>query len=50
MPQLPFGTLGNEVSADDELIRQDVSLIFEVAKHKLAAFFSQGEGQGTTCQ
>src|SRR5207237_1341964 len=26
----PFGTLGNEVSADDELVRQDVSLIFEV--------------------
>jgi hypothetical protein len=27
------------VSANDELIRQGVSLIFEVVKHKLAAFF-----------
>ena len=35
----PFGTLGNEVTENDELIRQDVSLIFEVVKNKLAAFF-----------
>lgn len=35
----PFGTLGNEVTENDELIRQDVSLIFEVVKGKLAAFF-----------
>src|SRR5947208_2761433 len=34
----PFGTLGNEVSADDELVRQDVSLIFEVVRNKLADF------------
>jgi len=46
MPQLPFGTLGNEVSADDELIRQDVSLIFEVVKHKLAAFFLKEKAKG----
>lgn len=42
----PFGTLGNEVSADDELIRQDVSLIFEVVKHKLAAFFLKEKAKG----
>jgi len=42
----PFGTLGNEVSADDELIRQDVSLIFEVVKHKLAAFFVKEKAKG----
>lgn len=42
----PFGTLGNEVSADDELIRQDVSLIFEVVKHKLAAFFLREKAKG----
>ena len=35
----PFGTIGNEVSEADELIRQDLSLIFEVMKNKLAAFF-----------
>src|SRR5215470_17468971 len=35
----PFGTLGNEATVNDELIRQDVSLIFEVIKNKLAAFF-----------
>ena len=28
----PFGTLGNEATVNDELIRQDVSLIFEVIK------------------
>ncbi len=35
----PFGTVGNEVTENDELIRQDLSLIFEVVKNKLAAFF-----------
>ena len=35
----PFGTIGNEVTENDELIRQDLSLIFEVIKGKLAAFF-----------
>lgn len=35
----PFGTIGNEVKEGDELIRQDLSLIFEVVKSKLAAFF-----------
>src|SRR5262245_63887774 len=34
----PFGTIGNEVTENDELIRQDLSLIFEVAKAKIAAF------------
>ncbi|HET8924740.1 MAG TPA: TetR/AcrR family transcriptional regulator [Candidatus Acidoferrum sp.] len=35
----PFGTLGNEVTQNDELVRQDLNLIFEVVKNKLAAFF-----------
>jgi AcrR family transcriptional regulator len=35
----PFGTIGNELRDADELIRQDLSLIFEVMKSKLAAFF-----------
>jgi TetR/AcrR family transcriptional regulator, transcriptional repressor for nem operon len=35
----PFGTIGNEITEGDELIRQDLGLIFEVIKNKLAAFF-----------
>ena len=42
----PFGTLGNEVSENDELIRQDVSLIFEVVKNKLAVFFLKEKAKG----
>jgi len=42
----PFGTLGNEVSENDELIRQDVGLIFEVVKNKLAAFFLREKAKG----
>ena len=42
----PFGTLGNEVTENDELIRQDLSLIFEVIKSKLAAFFLKEKAKG----
>ena len=42
----PFGTIGNEVTENDELIRQDLSLIFEVAKGKLAAFFIREKASG----
>jgi TetR/AcrR family transcriptional regulator, transcriptional repressor for nem operon len=42
----PFGTIGNEVTENDELIRQDLSLIFEVVKNKLAAFFVQEKSRG----
>jgi len=42
----PFGTLGNEVTANDELVRQDLSLIFEVMKNKLAAFFVREKAKG----
>ncbi|HLQ25971.1 MAG TPA: TetR/AcrR family transcriptional regulator [Acidiferrobacterales bacterium] len=35
----PFGTIGNGVTEKDELIRQDLNLIFEVMKNNLAAFF-----------
>jgi hypothetical protein len=35
----PFGTIGNEVKDGDELIRQDLSLIFKVMKSRLTAFF-----------
>jgi TetR/AcrR family transcriptional regulator, transcriptional repressor for nem operon len=42
----PFGTIGNEVTENDELIRQDLSLIFEVVKNKLAGFFIREKAQG----
>jgi hypothetical protein len=42
----PYGTLGSEVSVDEELIRQDVSLIFELIKRKLAAFFIKEKAKG----
>ncbi len=42
----PFGTLGNEATQNEELIRQDVSLIFEVVKGKLAAFFLSEKAKG----
>jgi TetR/AcrR family transcriptional repressor of nem operon len=42
----PFGTLGNEVTHNDELVRQDLSLIFEVIKNKMAAFFIREKAKG----
>jgi len=42
----PFGTIGNEVTENDELIRQDLCLIFEVVKSKLSAFFIKQKVQG----
>src|SRR6266481_481274 len=36
----------NEATQNDELIRQDVSLIFEVVKNKLAAFFLREKAKG----
>jgi len=42
----PFGTIGNEVTESDELIRQDLSLIFEVMKNKLAKFFVMEKAKG----
>ena len=42
----PFGTIGNEVTENDELIRQDLSLIFEVVKAKIASFFVKEKAAG----
>src|SRR5215469_7239052 len=42
----PLGTIGNEVTANDELIRQDLNLIFEVIRGKLAGFFIQEKARG----
>src|SRR5215831_17323390 len=46
----PFGTVANEVTENDELIRQDLSLIFEVVRNKLAAFFIREKAQGRLAQ
>jgi TetR/AcrR family transcriptional repressor of nem operon len=42
----PFGTIGNEVTENDELIRQDLSLIFELVKNKLTTFFVKEKARG----
>ena len=42
----PFGTVGNEVTDNDALIRQDLSLIFEIVKNKLARFFVKEKAKG----
>src|SRR6516162_4181041 len=46
----PFGTIGNELTENDELIRQDLNLIFEVVKNKLAAFFIKEKARGRLSQ
>src|SRR5215831_11467628 len=42
----PIGTVGNEVTERDELIRQDVNLIFQVIRNKLATFFIREKAKG----
>lgn len=42
----PFGTVVNELTEDDELIRQDMGLIFQIIKTKLAAFFLTEQAKG----
>lgn len=42
----PIGTVGNELNEDDELLRNDVSMIFEILKNKLATFFIKERAQG----
>jgi len=42
----PLGTIGNEITTDDELVRQDLTLIFEVMRNKLAAFFIREKAAG----
>ena len=42
----PFGTIGNEVTESDELVRQDLALLFEVVRNKLAAFFLREKASG----
>jgi len=42
----PFGTLANEVTPNDELIRQDLQRIFGLVKAKLATFFLREKAEG----
>jgi len=42
----PFGTIGNEITANDELVRRDLELLFEVVRNKLAAFFLREKTRG----
>jgi AcrR family transcriptional regulator len=42
----PFGTIGNGLTDDDEAVRQDLALVFEVVKNKLAAFFIREKARG----
>ncbi|HEV3460053.1 MAG TPA: TetR/AcrR family transcriptional regulator [Thermoanaerobaculia bacterium] len=42
----PFGTIGNEVTENDELIRQDLNRIFEHMHHRLEVFFIKEQAQG----
>ena len=46
----PFGTIGNEVTENDELVRQDLALIFEVTKNKIASFFYKEKARGRLVQ
>jgi AcrR family transcriptional regulator len=42
----PFGTVANEVTENDELIRQDLVLILETVKNKLQTFFVKEKVMG----
>jgi AcrR family transcriptional regulator len=42
----PFGTIGNGVTEQDELVRQDLVLIFELMKNNLAAYFIKERSSG----
>jgi len=42
----PFGTIGNGVTDKDELVRQDLNLIFEIMSGNLAAFFIKAKALG----
>jgi AcrR family transcriptional regulator len=42
----PVGTIGNDLSNEQELLRQDVRLIFQWMRHSLARFFSNMKAKG----
>lgn len=42
----PFGTIASDLTENDDLIRQDLSLLFELVTHHLARFFLQEKASG----
>jgi TetR/AcrR family transcriptional regulator, transcriptional repressor for nem operon len=42
----PFGTLGNELIAQEAAVREDLARIFELVKGRLAAFFAKEKSKG----
>ena len=42
----PIGTIGNDVTGRDELVRQDVALIFDVMRRKLGSFLRKEKAAG----
>ena len=42
----PIGTVANEVSEEDELVRHDINLILEMMTSKLATFFAREKANG----
>lgn len=42
----PFGTIGNGVTEKDELVRQDLNLLFEITKNNLVTFFTTEQALG----
>jgi AcrR family transcriptional regulator len=42
----PFGTVASEVTENDELLRQDLVLLFELIKNQLARFFLKEKSAG----
>lgn len=42
----PFGTAANEITEGEELLRQDIALIFSTIEQKLATFFGREKARG----
>lgn len=42
----PFGTAANDITAGDELIRQDLCVIFDLIKSRIVAFFMKEKALG----
>jgi AcrR family transcriptional regulator len=42
----PLGTIGNEITENDALMQQDLNLIFDVIRNKVAAFFIREKAKG----
>src|SRR5262245_7940535 len=46
----PFGTIGNGLTGQDELIRLDLCRIFDAVRMRIAAFFIKEKAQGRLAQ